>query len=949
MCCSSEAEMTYTIGQWAWCIAYDEPCRLIEMENLWGASIVRVWLPTRDIVVRVPESGLRALDGQQDDIAERLTFVAAAARIADTLASDALIAPLEGSVIPLPHQIHALSRAVSGDSVRYLLADEVGLGKTIEAGMIFRELKLRGLVTRVLIVAPAGLVTQWVAEMRAHFNEEFHVVLPRDFSALRQITQVDEQENLWRMRDQVVCPMDSVKPMDSRRGWSYSQVLRHNRERFLDLISAGWDLVIIDEAHRLGGSSSQVARYKLGEGLAHASPYLLLLSATPHQGKTDAFRRLMALLDEQAFIGEESIRREQVSPYVIRTEKQSAITCDGQPLFKPRFTQLVKVRWEDKHSDQQALYDAVTEYVREGYNQAIREKNTAIGFLMILMQRLITSSTKAIRRALERRLDALAQPSGQMQLFPEDIGEEWSALDGQEQMESLLKTRLKALQNERSEVELLLSAARRCEAKGPDVKAQGLLDWIQRLVREENDPELKILIFTEFIPTQDMLADFLQQRGFDVVKLNGSMSMEERQTAQRAFAKGVQVMVSTEAGGEGLNLQFCHIVFNYDLPWNPMRLEQRIGRVDRIGQTKVVRAFNFALDGTVELRVREVLEEKLQRILEEFGVDKLADVLDSEEGGVSFDDLYISAVLSPEDATARVEALTDQIRQRAQVSQQGTKILSSSGQLQTEAAQKIANHQLPFWTERMTLSFLGLNQRNGAVADKTDAGYRLRWPDGTEIDPAAFHRAEAEATGSTHVTLDDPNVRDLVSRLPHFAPGLPIPAIVLPGISEKVGGLWSLWRVTLHTTESQTQRILPIFVSDEGRTLNPTARAVWDRLLECGHSQLDVVASSEDGAGFPAYEASRCAAELQGREIFRELSAKHVQRIDRERRKGTRAFEARRRAMDRIGLSQVKKHRVSHLDKERQAWAKRMQQLETALPDLTAVLLMRVLRQGGQL
>ncbi len=940
--------MSWQIGEWAWSIAHDEPCRVIEVENLWDAAAVRVWLPTRDAVVRVPESGLRALDGELDSIPERLTFIAAAARIADTLASDALISPLEGSVIPLPHQIHALSRAVSGDRVRYLLADEVGLGKTIEAGLIFRELKLRGLVTRVLVVAPAGLVTQWVAEMRTHFNEEFHRVLPSDFSALRQITQVDDEENLWRMRDQVVCPMDSVKPMDSRRGWSYSQVLHYNRERFLDLISAGWDLIIIDEAHRLGGSSEQVARYKLGEGLAQAAPYLLLLSATPHQGKTDAFRRLMALLDEQAFIDEESIQRDQVSPYVIRTEKRAAITSDGQPLFKPRFTQLVKVSWDEKHSDQQALYDAVTEYVREGYNQALREKNTAIGFLMILMQRLITSSTQAIRTALERRLDVLSQPSDQMQLFPEDIGDEWNALDGQEQMESLLKSRLKAMQNERAEVELLLSAARRCEAKGPDVKAQALLDWIQKLAREESDPELKALIFTEFIPTQEMLTGFLQQRGYKVVKLNGSMSMEERQTAQRAFAKDVQVMVSTEAGGEGLNLQFCHVVVNFDLPWNPMRLEQRIGRVDRIGQAKVVRAFNFALEGTVELRVREVLEEKLQRILEEFGVDKLADVLDSDEGGISFDDLYISAVLSPEEAAARVEALAEQIRERAQASQQGTKILTSSGELQTDAAQKIANHQLPFWTERLTVSYLNLNRKHGGLAERGHVGYRLRWTDGTEIDPAVFHRAEAESTGATHITLEDPKVRGLLSRLPCFVPGLPLPAIDLPGISEKVGGLWSLWRVSLQTSEGKTQRILPMFVSDEGRVLNPTARAVWDRLLERDHSQLSVVAETDAGASAAAYETAHSAAEAQGRDVFRELSAKHAQRIARERRKGTRAFEARRRALDRIGLTHVKQYRVSQLEKERQAWEERIRQLETALPELNAVLVVRIVRRGGQ-
>jgi hypothetical protein len=407
-------------------------------------------------------------------------------------------------------------------------------------------------------------------------------------------------------------------------------------------------------------------------------------------------------------------------------------------------------------------------------------------------------------------------------------------------------------------------------------------------------------------------------------------------------------MVSTEAGGEGLNLQFCHVIFNYDLPWNPMRLEQRIGRVDRIGQTKVVRAFNFALEGTVELRVREVLEEKLQRILEEFGVDKLADVLDSEEGGLSFDDLYISAVLSPEEAAARVEALAEQIRQRAQTSQQGTKVLSSTGDLQTDAAQKVANHQLPFWTEQLTVSYLNLNRKHGAAADRGISGYRLRWPDGTEVDPAVFHRADADSTGATHVTLDDPKVRGLISRLPCFAPGLPLPTIELPGISEKVGGVWSLWRVTLQTGDGKTQRILPVFVSDEGKVLNPTARAVWDRLLERDHSLGSIVSSTADSSSATAYESVRRAAETQGRDVFRELSAKHSQKIDRERRKGMRAFEARRRALDRIGLTQVKQYRVSQLDKEQRVWEERMRQLETALPELGAILVIRIARQGSQ-
>ena len=196
-----------------------------------------------------------------------------------------LLAPLEAGVIPLPHQLYALTRAMSGDRIRYLLADEVGLGKTIEAGLIFRELKLRGLVKRVLVVAPKGLVPQWVQEMQTHFGEEFQLLTPGEFSLWRNLTG---SENVWRQFDQVVCPVDSIKPVERRRGWSREKLEAHNQERLGDLIDAGWDLIICDEAHRLGGSTEQVARYRLGKALAEAAPYLLLLSATPHQGKTDS-------------------------------------------------------------------------------------------------------------------------------------------------------------------------------------------------------------------------------------------------------------------------------------------------------------------------------------------------------------------------------------------------------------------------------------------------------------------------------------------------------------------------------------------------------------------------------------------------------------------------------------------------------------------------------------
>ena len=179
------------------------------------------------------------------------------------------------------------------------------------------------------------------------------------------------------------------------KGWSQDRVDAFNKDRILHLAGAGWDLIIIDESHRVAGSSETVGRHAMARLLAEASPYLLLLSATPHQGKTDAFHRLMSLLDAEAFPDESSVTRDRVAPYVVRTEKRQAITNDGQPLFKPRLTKLVGVSWEG-HDAQKALYEAVTEYVREGYNQAMREKKTHLGFLMVLMQRLVSSSTRAI-------------------------------------------------------------------------------------------------------------------------------------------------------------------------------------------------------------------------------------------------------------------------------------------------------------------------------------------------------------------------------------------------------------------------------------------------------------------------------------------------------------------------------------------------------------------------
>ena len=941
-------------GAWYYSPDHGQLCQVIEAQTLWGETTCRVWLPGRDSVVRIPASRLKSLEsagtGSPDDIA----YIAAAARVADALTQDVLLAPIESSVIPLPHQIRALSRAIANDRVRYLLADEVGLGKTIEAGLIMRELKLRGLVKRTLVIAPKGLVSQWVSEMRFHFGETFQLVLPEDIKTLKRIAHASSPgngdkgnhdsealpANAWQMFSQVVVPMDSVKPLDKRRGWTAAQVSEHNRERFEDLISAGWDLVIVDEAHRLGGSTDQVARFKLGQGLSEAAPYFLMLSATPHQGKTDAFHRLVSLIDAQEFPDISSVTRERVQPHVIRTEKRRAIDANGKPLFKPRRTQLGPVSWEERHRSQQLLYEAVTEYVREGYNQAMREKRSYIGFLMILMQRLVVSSTSAIRTTLERRLEALAAPQEQLTLFPLASEEEWADLDGQEQIDVLLRTRLKALKNERAEVKLLLDAAARCEQIGPDAKAEALLDWLYRLQSEEGDPELKTLVFTEFVPTQEMLRQFLAERGFPVVCLNGSMDMEERKQVQEAFAKEARILISTEAGGEGLNLQFCHVVINYDIPWNPMRLEQRIGRVDRIGQTHAVRAVNFVFEDSVEHRVREVLEQKLAVIFEEFGIDKTGDVLDSAQAGHMFDEMYVEAILNPEKVEDSVESVVARLQEQARDARTTASVLGATEDLEPGEAQRLLTHPLPHWVERMTVSYL---KAHGGQAERRIQSWNLTWPDGETYENVVFTGKEAERLpAARHLTLEEPKVRGLAMRLPRFAPGQPVPIVSIPGLSVEVQGVWSLWRIAIATMEWNRRRIMPLFLADNGMVYMPTARHVWDQLLAASTQVRSVLDTEVSHAAFTKLQN---AAEEHGKPIYEALVQEHRGRIAREREKADYAFAARRKTVERIGLPQVRNYRLNLLAQEERSFQEQLDQKAHAYPEMVPLLVIRV--EGG--
>ena len=924
----------FDIDDWCWHTRQATPCRVVERLVLWGEAAYRVWLPAKDAVLRARAAELAVLSSVRPTVEQSL-HATAAAKLQDALEDNLLLAPIQSSVIPLPHQLYALNRAVGQDRIRYLLADEVGLGKTIEAGLVLRELKLRGRAKRILVVAPKGLVRQWQAEMRQHFGEPLHFVDPSSFTAMRQWRGDSAEDNVWRMHDQVICGLDSVKPLESRRGWSLDQIQTYNRERFEDLVSAAWDLVIIDEAHRMGGSTEQVARYKLGAALAEASPYLLLLSATPHQGKTDQFMRLMQLLDRDTFPDEASVSRERVQPFVIRTEKRAAINSEGQPLFRPRLTRLHPVAWQGRHAAQQQLYEAVTDYVRHGYNQALAAKQRHFGFLMILMQRLVTSSTAAIRATLEKRQAALDLPQTQPRLFDTLSAEDWADLDGEAQVDLALQAN--GLELEKSEVETLLALARTTEAAGTDAKAESLLELIYKLQQEEGDPALKVLVFTEFVPTQAMLADYLESRGFTVATLNGGMDMEARGRTLQTFAAEARVLISTDAGGEGLNLQFCHVIVNFDMPWNPMRIEQRIGRVDRIGQKHVVRALNFVLEDTVEHRVRQVLEEKLAVIAEEFGVDKAADVMDSAEVEPVFDELFVQSLRHPEDIERECDSVVSQLRASLEESNRNSDLLVVPHDLDAEQARKWRDHPAQFWLERAVVNGLAVR---GGLATRHGSLWRVRWADGAETPQACFDaRAAGENPAAEWLTMEDPRARAIISDIPRFVVGQPLPIIRVTGLPDSVNGIWSLWEIGLVAPGANRKRFLPVFINDEGRPFVPTAKRVWDLLLTEGVS-VSSVADPDDSARW--FETSFAVATTQGEAMFTALAEEHRSRIEEERNRAKYAFDARNHAIGRIGLPTVRQFRRRRLQTEHEARLAALDEMKSSVPELNAVAMVRI-------
>ncbi len=535
---------------------------------------------------------------------------------------DPLLAMNTSKVDPLPHQIEAVyGYVLKLPRIRFLIADDPGAGKTIMAGLIIKELKLRKIGKRFLLVVPGHLRDQWLRELKDRFEESF-IFVDRNYM------DAHYAENVWEKENQIVTSIDFAK-----------------QEEILPAISsASFDFILVDEAHKMsayryGDKTSKTNRYQLGEILSKITEHFLFLTATPHKGDPENFRLLLDLL-EPGFFADTKMLSDSIenkdNPLFIRRIKEDLKDFEGKPLFLPRH---VKTFAFYLSPEEKILYNNVSAYVNEQFNKALaKEKRRNVAFALIILQRRIASSTYALFRSLIRRkekLQGLLDSVSTVDLPRTDsffdIQEAEDADEEDRWKEEALWETLSVAENRnelQKEVNILgdlIDQAKAVIESENEVKLQQLKKTMQNL--QVNHPGEKILIFTESRDTLEYLEKRIRLWGYSTNVIHGGMKLEDRIAAERIFKNETQVMVATEAAGEGINLQFCHLMINYDIPWNPNRLEQRMGRIHRYGQTKEVSIFNLVAADTREGMVLERIFSKLEEIRRVMNSDKVFDVI----------------------------------------------------------------------------------------------------------------------------------------------------------------------------------------------------------------------------------------------------------------------------------------------------------------------------------
>ena len=522
-------------------------------------------------------------------------------------------------VDPLPHQMDAVySHLLTQPQIRFMIADDPGAGKTIMGGLTHKELKFRGLAERTLIVAPANLTDQWRRELKDKFGETFTVIN-------RATVGATYGRNVWEDNPQCITSIDFVA----------------RQEEILNLLrDVHWDLCIVDEAHKMaaycyGAKVNKTQRYEFGEFMRDRTDHMLFLTATPHKGDPDNFALLLQLLDRDLYangsiLAEASAHGE--NRIMIRRLKEEMKKFDGSPCFPPRNVKTLPYKLTP---DELALYEAVTDYVQHNFQRAEAAENRNVGLALTVLQRRLASSMAAIRMSLERRLKRLKDlhKLGQLKQefgeLPDDLddlteSDRWHFEDDLVDRLTMAGT-MAELETEIEDLEGLVKLAKANEKNVPETKFEELRSVISDHLSGRDE---RLLVFTEHKDTLDFLIRKLTNLGFYCCMIHGGMPLEKRIDAERDFFEHKRsIMVATEAAGEGINLQFCSLMVNYDIPWNPNRLEQRMGRIHRYKQEREVMIFNLVAENTREGEVMHRLLRKLADMRLALGSDRVYDVI----------------------------------------------------------------------------------------------------------------------------------------------------------------------------------------------------------------------------------------------------------------------------------------------------------------------------------
>jgi len=635
-----------------------------------------------ELLYRANEPGLgieelgRAWSFDADGRLFRLASEALRIRLAHLF--DPYLAVHTSNLDPLPHQIRAVyGEMLPRQPLRFLLADDPGAGKTIMAGLLIKELMVRGDVRRCLIVPPGSLVEQWQDELAQKLGLSFEILT-------RDSIEASLSGNPFAEKNLVIARLDQLSRNDDVQA---------------KLEQTDWDLVVVDEAHKMsahfyGYETRKTRRYLLGELLGRISRHLLLMSATPHSGKPEDFQLFMALLDRDRFEGKprKGAKTLDAQGLMRRMVKEELLTFEGKPLFPERRASTVSYPLSPAEA---SLYDEVTDYVREEMNRADRLKEqgegrrgNVVGFALTVLQRRLASSPEAIYQSLRRRRERL-----QTRLDEERLGRRarlaeldlTAGLDTPEDTDDLPEGELEELEEEVvdqasaaqtiAELEHEIATLGRLQQLAEQVRHAGTDAKWTRLAELLQDPDAemfdetgnlrKLIVFSEHRDTLNYLAGRIRTllgRPEAVVEIHGGMNREHRREAQESFLQdpNVHVLVATDAAGEGVNLQKAHLLVNYDLPWNPNRIEQRFGRIHRIGQTEVCHMWNLVASETREGKVFERLLAKLSDMSKELG-GRVFDVLGDDIFDDPLRDLLIEAVRygdQPE-VRARLEQVVD--------------------------------------------------------------------------------------------------------------------------------------------------------------------------------------------------------------------------------------------------------------------------------------------------